>query len=388
LITDGQSGRDECVLLTGATGFLGQWTLRALLERVPEARVVALVRAGKGETAAERLAKVTRKALGEERAAEALTRFEAIEADLSSPRCGLTEQQFAELAGRVTRIIHCAASVRFDEPLQVARQINVEGTRGVLDLARAARRAGMLRSMAHVGTAFVAGDRAGLARENELETGQGFRNTYEQTKCEAERLVRDAQREFPLVILRPSIVVGDSETGVTTSFKTLYWPLKVYARGLWRTVPGYPDSVIDVVPVDFVAQATVEMTFEPRAFGLALHLCAGPERSATIDEIARAAAATFKVKPPRYVDPKLFFALVHPLLWVLAWGKRRRILENGKVYRPYFAMRTLFDTTVADTLLTERGLTAPPVMKYLERILRYSIETDWGRLPSEPGRKR
>ncbi len=378
MLKDSSDGHMECVLLTGATGFLGQWTLRTLAERLPTARVIALVRPSRTESAADRLATVVRKALGPDRASAALERMEAVAADLSAPRCGLTEQQFDNIATRVTRIIHGAASVRFDEPLPIARQINVEGTRRVLELARSAKN---LRSMAHVGTAFVAGDRSGLAREDELEAGQGFRNTYEQSKCEAERLVRDAQRELPIVILRPSIVVGDSETGVTTSFKTLYWPLKIYARGLWRTVPGYPDSVIDVVPVDFVARATVEMMLDERALGKALHLCAGPRAAATIDEIAGAAAATFHQPPPRYVDPKLFFALVHPLLWLTLWGKRRRILHNGDVYRPYFSMRTLFDTSVADTLLAAHGLGAPRVMDYLEKILRYCQQTDWGRLP-------
>ena len=104
-----------------------------------------------------------------------------------------------------------------------------------------------------MGTAYVAGERTGLVREDELAVGQSYRNTYEQTKAEAEALVRSRLGSLPGVILRPSIIVGDSRTGVTSSFKMMYWPLKIYARGLWRTVPGYPDAVLDIVPVDFVA---------------------------------------------------------------------------------------------------------------------------------------
>ena len=126
-------------------------------------------------------------------------------------------------------MIHCAATVRFDHSLDEARRINVEGTRRVLDFAAAAPR---LRSLAYVGTAYVAGDRTGLVRENELDAGQSFRNTYEQTKAEAEALVRSRLGSLPGVILRPSIIVGDSRTGVTSSFKMLYWPLKIYARRL------------------------------------------------------------------------------------------------------------------------------------------------------------
>jgi thioester reductase-like protein len=89
--------------------------------------------------------------------------------------------------------------------------------------------------------------------------GQRFRNTYEQTKAEAEALVRSRLGSLPGVILRPSIIVGDSRTGVTSSFKMMYWPLKIYSRRLWRTVPGYPDAVLDIVPVDYVARAVAQL---------------------------------------------------------------------------------------------------------------------------------
>ena len=106
----------------------------------------------------------------------------------------------------------------------------------MLDFAAGARQ---LRSFAYVGTAYVAGERAGLVREDELAVGQGYRNTYEQTKAEAEALVRSRLGSLPGVILRPSIIVGDSQTGVTSSFKMMYWPvsythLDVYKRQDFR----------------------------------------------------------------------------------------------------------------------------------------------------------
>jgi hypothetical protein len=156
-------------------------------------------------------------------------------------------------------VIHSAATVRFDHSLDEARRINVEGTRRVLDFAAGMRQ---LRSLAYVGTAYVAGERSDLVRESELAVGQSYRNTYEQTKAEAEALVRSRLGSVPGVILRPSIIVGDSRTGVTSSFKMMYWPLKIYARRLWRTVPGYPDAVLDIVPVDFVAASVARLAFD------------------------------------------------------------------------------------------------------------------------------
>jgi long-chain acyl-CoA synthetase len=364
----------ERIVITGATGFLGAQLVRVLLERYPDAHLSLLVRDKRGLSGRDRMAALVPQ--------PAMERIETLSGDVSLPRCGLSEQDYASLANSTTRVIHSAATVRFDQPLDEARRINVEGTRNILDFASEARRAGCLRSLAYVGTAFVAGDRSGLVRETELQAGQEFRNTYERTKFEAETLVRAQLDSIPGVILRPSIIVGDSRTGVTSSFKTLYWPLKIYARRLWRTVPGFPDAVVDVVPVDFVAEAAARLTFEERAFGRTVHLCAGPQGSATLHEIAERAASFFHVPPPRYVNPNVFFAILRPLLFALLWGPKRRVLRDGRSYRAYFSMRMSFDTTVAEELLSPLGLRPLPVLEYLDRLFVYCRETDWGRKPA------
>src|SRR5205823_6206999 len=106
-------------------------------------------------------------------------------------------------------IIHSAASVSFSLPLDESRAINVEGTRSILDLAELAQRRGGLRRLSYVSTAYVAGDRRGVFGEDDLDLGQGFRNPYEQSKFEAEKLVRSRMDWVPTQVFRPSIVVGE-----------------------------------------------------------------------------------------------------------------------------------------------------------------------------------
>jgi nucleoside-diphosphate-sugar epimerase len=278
-------------------------------------------------------------------------------------------------------VIHSAATVRFDHPLDVARRINVGGTERVLGLARAVGRRGSLKGFTYIGTAFVAGTRRGAVTEDELDVGQAFRNTYERTKCEAEKLVRAAMDDVPAVIARPSIIVGDSHTGITTSFKTIYWPLKVYAKHRWRTVPGDPEAIVDIVPVDFVADAVAHLALDAKALGACVHVCAGPEASATIREIGRFASEFFGVAPPRFFDPAFFLAVLRPVLYATVWGKRRRVLHNGKLYMPYFRMHTLYDTARARALLEPAGIRVPHVTEYLEKLFRYCIDSDWGNRP-------
>jgi thioester reductase-like protein len=341
-----------------------------LLERKPNATLALLIRNGAGQSAQQRADFFIPSA---ER-----SRVQVFAGDVSQPNCGLAPAAYERLSAETTRVIHSAATVRFDHSLDEARRINVEGTRHILDFADGARE---LRSFAYVGTAYVAGERSGLVRENELAMGQSYRNTYEQTKAEAEALVRSYLGSIPGVILRPSIIVGDSRTGVTSSFKMMYWPLKIYARHLWRTVPGYPDAVLDIVPVDFVASSVAQLLFDEAALGSTIHLCAGPRASATIKQVAHRAMEYFNGPEPRFVDPRFFFAVVRPLLFLSLWGRKRRVLRDGRAYRDYFTMRMQFDTSNAQSLLQPAGMSPPPVLDYLDRLFHYCVASDWGRKP-------
>jgi thioester reductase-like protein len=369
--------RSGDVLLTGATGFLGMELMARLLED-GDRRVWALLRAPTQADAARRM-HATLASLVPDPDAVA-ERVVPLAGDLMSPGLGLDPRRRDELAEGVGEVIHSAASVSFALPLDQARAVNVEGTRRVLELAASvAERGDGLHRFAHVSTAYVAGTRPGLFGEEDLEVGQGFHNTYERSKWEAERLVRRYTERLPVQVFRPSIVVGDEVSGWTSSFNVIYTPLQAYARGALPAVPARRSAPVDAVPVSYVARAILALADAPP--GQTWHLATGP-RANTVGELIDRAGELLGQPRARALPPALYRRLVHPLLLRRAGPSQRRWLERGEVFFPYFATRTRFDTRTSRAALLGAGVAeAPPLASYLDRLLAFAERARWGRRP-------
>jgi long-chain acyl-CoA synthetase len=305
-------------------------------------------------------------------------RMEVVFADVTSDGLGLSSEARARIFGEGTvQIVHGAAEVRFDLPFDVMELQNVGGTKNVLALCTELAERGKLVRFEHVSTTYVAGDRRDVALETELDAGQSFRNDYERTKLMAELEVRRAMEAgLPATVHRPSIIVGDSRTGRASSFKVLYWPMKVYARGRWRTVFGRRDCTVDVVPVDYVADAMLALMQRPDATGRTFHLAAGVERQATIEELVTMAQEIFAQKPVRYLDPDVYMRWIRPWLLPILRMVRPDVANRGGVYLPYLAYNPSFSTTEAQAVLQ---MQAPRVVDYFGTIMRYAMRSDFGR---------
>ena len=359
------------VLLTGATGFLGGELLARWLERT-DRDVITLIRAPSDAAASARLDAALRERA--DTASEHRGRVRAVAADLTAPGLGLDERRADALADEVDTIVHSAASVSFELPLEEARAINVGGTRHMLELAaRCARRNGGLRRYGHVSTAYVAGDRRGVAHEHELdEEGARFRNSYEQSKAEAERRVREA--DLPAQVFRPSIIVGESTTGWTSSFNVLYAPLRAFALGAFPVIPARRSAPVDVVPVDYVADAVVALADGDGGEGETFHLVAG-ERASSVGELIDLGATELGATPPRVIPPPLW-RLVGPVLRRHLPVRARLVLERSDQYFPYFATRVRFDARRTRSA----GIGPPPVLRdYFGRLVAYARAARWGR---------
>ena len=230
-------------------------------------------------------------------------------------------------------MLHCAASISFDLPLEEARAINVEGTREVIGFAREARRSGAWSASCTSRPPTCRASYEGTFRERQLDAGQEFRNTYEQTKWEAEHDRAARPTTSRPAIARPSIVMGESDTGWTPGLQR---PLLAAARVLARAVrrdPGAADGRVDVVPVDYVADALVHLL--DRAEAGVFNLVAGRD-APTRERARRARAATASTgRGPSSSSP----------------AATPDDDEHGAVYLPYFDMDVVFDDSRARALL-------------------------------------
>ncbi len=360
---------DGAVLLTGATGFVGMEVLARYLER-SERPITCLVRADGDRAASERLDGILGNLFG--RGVERFDgRVRAVAGELTEPGLGLEDRTRDELASEVTTIIHSAASVSFSMELPEARDVNVEGTKRMLEFARLAQARGGLRRYAQVSTAYVAGTHDGRFSESDLDVGQEFRNSYEQSKFEAERLIQ--RSELPWLILRPSIIVGDRHSGWTAAFNVLYWPLRAFSTGMFKTVPANPASPLDVVSIDYVADAIHELCEDEHAARETYHLTASAEAS-SMGELALLASTYFRLPLPQVVPPSEFEALRGESISDIA-------LESSRAYFPYFAIGTVFDNAKTTARLLPAGIQASPLGDYLERLLDFATASRWGKRP-------
>ncbi len=351
--------------------------LARILERT-DRHVVVLVRAPSQSEADARLDELMHSVV--DRPEVDKGRVAAVCGDLTAPGLGLGAKR-EWIAEQVGEIIHGAASIAFDMSLPESRSINVEGTRRVLELAQecAARGEG-LRRMTYVSTAYVAGDRRGCAQESELDVGQRFRNAYEQSKHEAERLVRNRRDRLPLTVVRPSIVVGERGTGWTSSFNVMYGPLRALAVGALPVIPGRRGAVLDIVTVDHVADAILAPTASPAAAGGTFHIVGG-EHATTLGELAHLGSRRFRRRVPRTVPLRIYRSMLYPLMLRRADPTRRRRLERSEAYFPYMSLSLRFDDRRARELLDPLGIRATPISEYFEALMDFAEAAHWGRNP-------
>lgn len=340
-----QSPAPQYLLMTGATGLLGRYLMKDLaLAGVP---LAVIVRPSRKQTAQERIESIMRQ--WESQLGQSLRRPVVLSGELCEDSLGLEPKDIRWAAENCMGMLHNAASLSFvstgrdSEPYRS----NVDGTRNVLNFCQEAQ----IQHFHHVSTAYVCGLRTGVCLESELDVGQEFGNPYEDSKVEAEKLVRESEHLKSLTVYRPAIIVGDSETGFTNTFHGFYAAVQlVYtinahsdtstkATGHCDRCPSRinlnGDESKNFVPVEWVSAVMAHVISHQEHHGKTYHLTPrNPVLVKTLHLALQAAAkfygsrlmgADFQIDDP--VDVEQFF------------------YEHIRIYNSYWRNDPHFDST-------------------------------------------
>jgi thioester reductase-like protein len=347
------------LLMTGFPGFLGSALLPRLLARRPDANAHLLVQSHYVDLATTRLRQI------EADHPEVAGRTTLVVGDITQPGLDLDVVERSRIDG-VGEVWHLAAVYDLSVPEAVAHKVNVEGTANVLELCRSLRH---LTRLQYVSTCYVSGDYAGEFPEDDLDLGQGFLNHYEETKFEAEVLVRRAIRAgLPATIYRPGIVVGDSQTGETQKYDGPYMVAEYLRRiplvSLIPRVGDFHKVRVGLVPRDYVIEAMDVLSVMDGSVGRTYALTdPNPPTASEVLEIFARYFDRHVIQVPLPLAPTRTVIDKVPGLEA-ASGLTSEMLD-------YFASPTTYSTTNAVADLEGTGVSCPPFATYAERLLDY-----------------
>lgn len=331
------------VLVTGAAGLIGGEVCARLVDR--GVQVTALVRK-------------TREVRGND--GDPVEGIEIVTGDVTAPLMGLDPA-----AHDIDIVIHCAASLEFDAPREELAAVNIEGTRNALDFAKATG-AGFL----HVSTAYVSGTRDGAIAEGPVPEGTRFTNNYEESKALAEAVVTNSG--VPFAVARPSIVLGDFESGTIRDFPSLCNVFRLMARGKVGVLPASESATLNLVPVCHVAEGIARLAERFQAAqGGYFHLVTNGPLPAP--ELARGVSRVAHFPDPQVVEPAAFDPRA------LRPAERLLLDRLLATFGVYLTRNPRFDDSRFRAIT---GLECPQTdSAWLDRLIAYGIER--GYLPSE-----
>jgi thioester reductase-like protein len=359
------------IFLTGSTGYIGAHVATNLL-RDHGASLNVLVRARDVHEAEGRLWQALQLHLDFPQFYEYLqTRVRVFRGDLTAPGFGLSRDEYDRLVHTTDSVIHCAASLNRKSE-KSCLNVNLRGTLEVLTLARQAEHYHGLRRFSQVSTVAVAGKRQNevVTEDRSIDWERSDYDPYARTKKFCEHMMRMLLPETPKTVFRPSIVLGDSRYAETTQFDMV--KSFVFLAGL-PVLPFRPTDRIDIVNVDFVAEAIATLHQKERPEHDIYHLSSGIG-SQTFREITTALAAAQNKRAPVFVPvvERPFAGSVNFL------ANRSGAVGKGaslmKVFMPYLTWNTVFDNT---RVTKELGKKPVPFSEYCYPLLKFSRETEF-----------
>ena len=304
-------------------------------------------------------------------------RITALRGDVTLPNFGLGAGDYQRLEKETTHIVHSAAIVKMNLPLEQARHSAVTSVRSILALAEKCHQGGTLKKVDIVSTVGVSGLTPGLMPELPMLNVEKFHNTYEASKSEAERFVLGNQRNLPITLHRPSMVVGNTQTGKIIHFQVFYHLCEFLSgRHTHGLIPKTGGVCLDTIPVDYVAKAISYSAHNPdQTKGKIFHLCAGPDLAIPVTKLITRVHERFAEKghKPPWAIPSSVFRCGLPIMSWFAGTREKKALRNLPIFLDYLAFPQEFSNERSKVFFGNAGINLPNPESYLPNILNYYL---------------
>jgi nucleoside-diphosphate-sugar epimerase len=341
----------QTVLITGPKTAAGARILEDLVRRGDVERIYLLSADEAGASPARAVAHVVQ--------AENGPQVVRLCGDPAQPRLGLDNGMLERMAGAVDTIFHCAERPDLDQDIESARRYNVQPLRALLGLLESATRARLV----HLSTTWVCGNKRGLFTEFDLACEQVFFNAYEQSKYEAERILRDSAVSKRVTIVRRSWTMEPGGGSADSRLASLLSSARVARRIL---VCGDPRARLDAIPIEHLSAGVIALAGERGAMGRTVHLVAGWEGSWSLRELVDLLRSRRRTAPVAFWPQGL--AAIARLLGPLTLG-RIKPFPGVAALLPYLRQRCVFDDFLGKSFLAPLGIACPQPGEFIGRLL-------------------
>ncbi len=375
------------IFLTGATGFLGAYLLKDLLEET-NAEIFCLVRADNTANGKKRIIQNLNKY--NLKIQQHIDRIIPIVGDLAHKKLALTDEAWLTLCREIDVIFHNGAWLNFVQSYSVMKPVNVEGTLEIIRLASAIKSKPLHFVSSLAKLAQTVADPAKIADasttinyksayDSEYIRRNSFNIGYHQSKWVADELVLEASfKGLPITIYRPSLIAGDSTSG---NWNTEDYICQLIKGCISIGAAPYQDAIFDFCPVDYISKAMVYLASKPESYGTGF-LLKNPKPISWIDFISWFSVNGYKID---IVSPEKWLKMLnsqiredpdHPLFSLLPLFEIRPLDRLIVASPTSIKSLGLLEKNTTQKSLKKSGISCPPVdKKQLNTYLRFFRQT-------------
>lgn len=393
-IVELRKNRKSVFLITGATGFIGSHTAIELLRR--GYRVIMFCRPDGKIPAEERIRAMFKWFRSDTN--EFGENLKIVEGLLDKPDLGISKKTYSYLLNTVDEIINCAANTSFSEKKRSELEtVNIGILRNLSVLINSKK--SRCYFFHHISTVYVAGKQKNIFEETLIDTAE-FNNIYEETKYRGEQFISEVfpKKGIRVNIYRSSIVYGDSETGRSSLFNAVYYPVKMalFLKNTYRNdilkkggekakqmgvrldedgsiflpirMEKKIGGTINLIPVNYYTDAFIAILENSVDTGI-FHIINNSDTS--LDDLTGFFSKSFNIKGFRSVSGEELNQEPLNALEIL-------FSEYLKMYGPYIRDTRRFDNRRSEDILSERKIKCPKFdLDIFSRCMNYAISVNW-----------